>query len=435
MFRLRRALALRTLPAAGAESRAARCPGVPGLVSIVLPVYSQADLLGASIESVLAQTYPHFELIVIDDGSEDAIGDVLRRYLGQGRVRILTQDNQKLPAALSNGFAMEAQGEYWTWTSADNLMHPDQLARLVDFLDSHPETAMVYADYVAIDDRGAPLADPTFRPDDRRPSTSPEIHLPRNPRQINVVRDNFIGPCFLYRNIVGRTIGDYDPGLGIEDYDYWMRVNHAFRIEHLGTDETLYRYRVHDRSLSGRAAELKIAERVAALMRTERSRNRTYRKPWTLVVDPETARRLDGCTRAPHHWLDLDADSPPREPGGDGRQKVLYLADSRRLDALAAADRPDAAVVAAWFDDVDEVYERRIEAARCRAVGFSGRREVAERLDLLGIENLVVDSPESFLDLAIQYANNRSFFERSRSESARRRSRRRPCSPTTGDTF
>ncbi len=234
-----------------------------------MPVYNQADLLGESIESVLAQTYPHFELIVIDDGSEDAIGDVLRRYLGQGRVRILTQDNQKLPAALSNGFAM-ARGEYWTWTSADNLMHPDQLARLVGFLESHPEMAMVYADYVAIDDRGAPLADPTFRPDDRRPLTSPEIHLPRNPRQINVVRDNFIGPCFLYRNIVGRTIGDYDPGLGIEDYDYWMRVNHAFRIEHLGTDETLYQYRVHDRSLSGRAVELKIAERAGALMRTER---------------------------------------------------------------------------------------------------------------------------------------------------------------------
>ncbi len=94
------------------------------------------------------------------------------------------------------------------------------------------------------------------------PPSSPEIHLPRNPREINVVCDNFIGPCFLYRNIVGRLIGDYDPGLGIEDYDYWMRVNHAFRIEHLGTDETLYRYRVHDRSLSGRAAELKIAERV-----------------------------------------------------------------------------------------------------------------------------------------------------------------------------
>ena len=60
-------------------------------------------------------------------------------------------------------------------------MHPEQLERLVAFLEARPGTAMVYADYVAIDERGAPLSDPTFRPDDRRPATSPEVHLPRDP--------------------------------------------------------------------------------------------------------------------------------------------------------------------------------------------------------------------------------------------------------------
>ena len=260
VFRMRRALAMRGLHSAETDGRAARCPYVPGLVSIVLPVFNQSDLLGDSIESVLGQTYPHYELIVVNDGSEDDVAAVLRRYLGHPKVRVLMQANQKLPAALSNGFDL-ARGEFWTWTSADNLMHPEQLDRLVGYLSSHPETAMVYADYVAIDDRGEPLVNPSFRPHNRRPATSPEIHLSRNPREINVVEDNFIGPCFLYRSIVGRVICDYDPGVGIEDYDYWMRVNHAFRIEHLGTDETLYRYRVHERSLSGRAVELKIAER------------------------------------------------------------------------------------------------------------------------------------------------------------------------------
>ena len=84
---------------------------------------------------------------------------VLGRYIGHPRVRVLSQANQKLPKALSNGFAL-ARGEFWTWTSADNLMHPEQLARLVAFLRSRPETAMVYADYVAIDDRGGPLGRP-----------------------------------------------------------------------------------------------------------------------------------------------------------------------------------------------------------------------------------------------------------------------------------
>ena len=73
-------------------------------------------------------------------------------------------------------------------------MHPEQLARQVEFLRSHPETSMVYADYLAIDDRGEPLEDPSFRPQDRRHPRSPEIHLPRDPRLINLEQDNFIGP-------------------------------------------------------------------------------------------------------------------------------------------------------------------------------------------------------------------------------------------------
>ena len=59
-----------------------------------------------------------------------------------------------------------------------------------------------------------------------------------------------------------------------------MRVNHAFVIAHLGTDDLLYSYRVHDRSLSGRAAELKIAERPRLLIEYERKRQAYYRQPW-----------------------------------------------------------------------------------------------------------------------------------------------------------
>lgn len=431
VFRIRRALAMRRLPARMADGAAARCPGVTGLVSVVLPVYNQADLLGDSIESVLAQSYTDFELIVVNDGSTDGVESVLGRYAGHPKVRVLTQANQKLPKALSNGFSF-ARGEFWTWTSADNLMHPDQLARLVGFLKDHPEAAMVYADYVAIDDRGEPLSDPTFRPEDRSPADSPEIHLPRDPRQINVVCDNFIGPCFLYRNIVGRLIGDYDPGLGIEDYDYWMRVNHAFRIEHLGTNETLYRYRVHDRSLSGRAAELRIAERVAALMRVERSRHRAQRQPWTIHADAATTRRLADVPRGSHRWLDLESPDPDGNRSAQDDAKTLYLVEAPGLDSMADTDRRKRSVVAAWFDAVDNTYEARTGATSCRAVGFSGRRDVAARLDLLGIGNLVVDRPESFLELAIQYADNRRFFEQTHPEPLRRRMLPTPIAPAVG---
>ncbi|HZN69355.1 MAG TPA: methyltransferase domain-containing protein, partial [Tepidisphaeraceae bacterium] len=181
-----------------------RAAEVPGLVSVVLPVYNQAGLLRESIESVLAQTYPHFELIVVNDGSTDGVERVLHEYAGHPKVRLLTQRNQNLPKALSNGFDF-ARGEYWTWTSADNLMHPDQLARMGEFLRGHPDAAMVYADYLAIDDRGQPLRDPSFRPHNRRSPESPEIHLPRSTTELNTVKDNFIGACFMYRASAGRV--------------------------------------------------------------------------------------------------------------------------------------------------------------------------------------------------------------------------------------
>ena len=302
--RLLRAMSGRADESARARGAMALGLGVPGHVSVILPVYNQAHLLAESIESVLKQTYLDFELIVLDDGSSDGVKDVLARYLDHPKVRILTQTNQQLPKALSNGFEF-ARGEFWTWTSADNLMHPEQLTRQVAFLRSHPQVAMVYADYVAINDQGKPLRDPSFRPHNRRHPTSPEIHLPHDPREVNVESDNFIGPCFLYRNTVGKVIGEYDPNLGLEDYDYWMRVNHAFVIEHLGTDETLYSYRVHDHSLSGRAAALGIIERVGSLLQYERDRHDYYRKTWTLAVDAAMKARLAGCTTWPHQHVDL----------------------------------------------------------------------------------------------------------------------------------
>jgi glycosyltransferase involved in cell wall biosynthesis len=405
-----------------------RCPSVPGLVSVILPVYNQADLLVDSIESVLNQTYEDFELIVVNDGSTDGVERVLARYVGHPKVRVLTQANQQLPKALSNGFAF-ARGEYWTWTSADNLMHPDHLARQVAFLRDHPETSLVYADYLAIDDAGNPLSDPSFRPQNRRSPECPEIHLPRDPRLVNLVQDNFIGPCFLYRALVGRVIGEYDPNLGLEDFDYWMRVNHAFPIAHLGTDELLYRYRVHYRSLSARAAELKIVERAGLLMDYERLRQEFYRRPWTLVLDEPMKRRLTDGRSAPLPALDLREAADLGPSFGRDTEKVLYLIDSANLETLAGAARPAGARVAAWFDGIDDAYERWSEAARCGVIAITDRREVAERLDLLGIEAFAVGTRSDVLDLARIHANNRAYYEMTRPQALRSRTLPRPLRP------
>lgn len=275
-----------SLQAGVAEVRPVLCGLQPGLVSVVLPVYNQACYLDAAIRGVLAQTYVDFELIIIDDGSTDDVASVLRPYLGHPRIRCFTQGNLKLPKALSHGFDL-ARGEFWTWTSADNVMAPEMLDTLVAKLRVEPRLGMVYADYIAIDDRDRPITDPSWRAHDRPDPGSGVIRLPRQADRLNAVLDNFIGPCFMYRGWIGRCIGDYDQRLGVEDYDYWMRINAHFELRHLGRDDLLYRYRVHDNSLSGQSATLDIPGRLRALMAHEKERNRYFLRQPAYLADAE----------------------------------------------------------------------------------------------------------------------------------------------------
>jgi glycosyltransferase involved in cell wall biosynthesis/glycogen synthase len=260
------------------------CALEPGLVSVILPVYNQANFLKDSIESVLHQTYQNFELIVLNDGSTDDTAGVLEHYVRHPKIRLLTQQNQKLPTALSNAFGW-ARGEYWTWTSADNLMEPRHLEALVAKLQQNPEVGMVYADYYAIDDRGDLLKDPRWRRHNRPDLNSGEVRLPRTTEKLNQVPDNFIGPCFMYRGWIGRILGDYDAPQGVEDYDYWMRMNTLFTIRHLGSADLLYRYRVHDNTLNARAQEEKIPVKLQELMEEEKKRSAFFRQRVIYIAD------------------------------------------------------------------------------------------------------------------------------------------------------
>jgi glycosyltransferase involved in cell wall biosynthesis len=417
----------------GEESPVVRaCGTAPGLVSIVLPVYNQAHLLAEAIDSVLAQTYEHFELIVVNDGSSDGVEDVLARYAGHPRVRLLTQSNQKLPKALSNGFDL-ARGEFWTWTSADNLMEPRQLERQVAFLRDHGEAAMVYCDYTVIDDRGEPLQDPTFRPHNRRSPESPEIHLPRTTEGLNSRDDNFIGPCFLYRAWVGRLIGEYAPRMGIEDYDYWMRINGLFTVRHLGSDEVLYRYRVHDRTLSAEAAQHRIAERVRELMETERRRAESRRLPWTILADEPTRVRLARTDCGPHTVAALEDQPGSPDRRDDVKEMILVRADALRdWTGEPSAVRPSGALgcTVAWFDDDPRLpYEL---AARLRDdidLCLAGDAATLDRLGIFTQRALALPPGRALLDVATAFGDNHRFYSRSVPAEDRARRLARPWSP------
>src|SRR6516164_7318203 len=130
------------------------CP----LISIVLPTYNGASYLREAIESCLRQTYPNWELILVDDASTDETPSIIAEYLARdSRIATLRNPvNRKLPASLNAGFA-RARGELLTWTSDDNCYLPEALGEMAAFLKTNPSVDLVYVDFTVIDERGAPV--------------------------------------------------------------------------------------------------------------------------------------------------------------------------------------------------------------------------------------------------------------------------------------
>ena len=91
------------------------------MVSVIMPAYNVGQYIGKSIESVLAQTYKNIELIVVNDGSSDATGQVVEQYCRQdARVKLLTQKNQGVSGARNNGISA-ACGDYISFLDGDDL--------------------------------------------------------------------------------------------------------------------------------------------------------------------------------------------------------------------------------------------------------------------------------------------------------------------------
>jgi glycosyltransferase involved in cell wall biosynthesis len=222
-----------------------RTPPSAGLVSVVLPTYKRAHLLGSAIRSVLDQTYANLELLVVDDNSPDDTSQVVASF-GDPRIRyVRNESNLKLPRTLNRGFSL-SRGDYLTWTSDDNLYRENALGRMVDAM-LERQCDFVYADYYLfadLDSDGKPV----------------DVHHDRLPDIVQLEKGNHIGACFLYSRAAYDAVGEYDPELFlVEDYDYFMRIAKRFPMCHIA--EPLYYFRRHDDALFvSRFCEVKAAD-------------------------------------------------------------------------------------------------------------------------------------------------------------------------------
>lgn len=112
----------------------------PIKVSVLIPAYNAALYIEQTLDSVLAQTWPHLEVIVMDDGSHDDTLSIARRY-ASNKVRVEAQTNSGASAARNRAFSL-ATGEYIQYLDADDLLHPDKIRVQLDCLLQRPEAQL-----------------------------------------------------------------------------------------------------------------------------------------------------------------------------------------------------------------------------------------------------------------------------------------------------
>jgi glycosyltransferase involved in cell wall biosynthesis len=126
-------------------------------VTVFVPFYNRADYLGSTIESVLAQSFGDFELLLVDDGSTDGSREVIAGF-GDRRIRVESNEqNLGIPRTRNRGLEF-ARGEYLALLDSDDIAHPKRLERQVQFLDRHTDYAEIGTWCGFIDERGRRLS-------------------------------------------------------------------------------------------------------------------------------------------------------------------------------------------------------------------------------------------------------------------------------------
>ncbi len=123
------------------------------LVSIVIPCYNAARFIQKTLESVFSQSFSNYELIIINDGSTDASGDIVKA-LNHPVVKYVDQTNQGVSAARNKGLS-QAKGKYVLFLDADDLLEKDFLKLRVELLETNPTLLFCYSEVVTINEEGA----------------------------------------------------------------------------------------------------------------------------------------------------------------------------------------------------------------------------------------------------------------------------------------
>jgi glycosyltransferase involved in cell wall biosynthesis len=198
------------------------------LVSVIIPAYNAARFVHQAVQSVLEQTYGHHEIIVVDDGSTDETREVLRRF--HGRLTYLSQPNRGAAAARNNGIRA-AKGDFLCFLDADDLWVLNKLQFQVDFLQKHPNIALLSGRCQKFIDDGSAYA--PFGAQDLVERTA--RLFPASTAFTKLLKYNFIPTStVMIRKQSFERVGFFDSNLiPVEDRDMWLRISASFDVAHL----------------------------------------------------------------------------------------------------------------------------------------------------------------------------------------------------------
>lgn len=318
--------------------------GKPGLISVVIPCYNRAHIVRETLDSVLAQSYPDLEILIIDDGSTDNTWGVITTY-NDSRIRYFYQNNGGLSAARNTGLEV-ARGEFIAFVDSDDLWYPWKLAAQIEIFKRHPEVGLIWSDMSTFATlSGGILADRHLRD---YYSVYRTVDIERTITRAGTLGDlvsdappqiaacpYYVGDVFEHMfsgNLVHpstaivrrdrlRRSGPFEPevtGTGAEDYHFYFRIASHGPVAFLDVPSTLYRIHPAQMSTCNRLEEAR--GNLSVMMHW------AERRPPT-VAQPMIRRSLASS----HAWLgaeELNAGNP--------RTASLHLWRSLQLHAKPA---------------------------------------------------------------------------------------------------
>jgi glycosyltransferase involved in cell wall biosynthesis len=187
--------------------------------SVVIPTYNRAAFIEATLQSVLGQTYPHYEVIVVDNCSADNTKELLQPHIRAGRIRFIEHEQNYERARSRNTGMNAARGDFVTLLDSDDFMYPTNLADAAEYAFAHPDIKCFHNLHEFVDSERNVLR--------RYP-------MPSLKNQLKAIASGNFMSCignFIHREIYTRYQFDTRPELtGGEDWEFWLRVLADYKL-------------------------------------------------------------------------------------------------------------------------------------------------------------------------------------------------------------